>query len=168
MLWLADHGFRVAGIEINERAVAAFFSEAGLQPEVVTRGGAAHYRSGRIEVFHADFFHFDPSMLPEVEAVYDRAALVALPPGMRAAYAARLSSLVPPGAPMLLITLDYPQAEMRGPPFAVPASEVHGLFGDAFDIRPLHSEDCLAREPRFRKKGLSRMFEEVHLLRKRS
>jgi thiopurine S-methyltransferase len=57
---------------------------------------------------------------------------------------------------------------MRGPPFAVRASEVHDLFGEGFDIRPLHSEDCLSREPRFRKKGLSRMLEEVHLLRKRS
>lgn len=166
MLWLADQGFRVMGIELSERAVADFFAENGLTPEVDSRSGAAHYRMDRIEIWNADFFHFDDALLPRIDAVYDRAALVALPPAMRVAYAARMSAMIPPGAPMLLITLDYPESEMQGPPFPVTASEVRDLFGAAFDIEQLHSEDCLDREPRFRKKGLSRMLEQVHLLRK--
>jgi thiopurine S-methyltransferase len=166
MLWLADQGFRVAGIEISRQAVGDFFEENGLAAEVDHGSGATRYRNGSIEIWLADFFRFDASVMTAIDAVYDRAALVALPPEMRAAYAARLISMIPSGVPMLLITLDYPEAEMKGPPFPVTASEVHDLFGGEFDIRELHSEDCLAQEARFRKKGLTRMLEQVHLLRR--
>ena len=78
---------------------------------------------------------------------------------------ATLASLVPATAPNLLITLDYPPEEMNGPPFAVTAREVEALYGEHYDVMLLHSEDCLAREPRFRKKGLTRLVESVFLLR---
>jgi thiopurine S-methyltransferase len=85
---------------------------------------------------------------------------------MRKTYAARLTSLTPPSAPILLVTLEYPETEMSGPPFPVTSHEVQDLFGTSFDIEQVYSEDCLAREPRFREKGLTEMVERVHILRK--
>ncbi len=166
LLWLAGQGYRVTGIEISDRAARDFFAENQLAAEVVQAPDGPRYRSGRIEICVGDFFRFDASVLPPVDAVYDRAALVALPGDMRKAYAAHLTSLVPPGAPILLVTLEYPETEMSGPPFPVTPGELQELFAPRFDIRQVHAESCLEREPRFREKGLTRMVERVHIMRK--
>jgi thiopurine S-methyltransferase len=168
MLWLVAQGFRVTGIEINPRAVVDFFAESGLVAEVESCTDSSRYRSGDIEIWRADFLRLDPSRLPQADAVYDRAALVALPPKMRKAYASQLKPMIPPGAPMLLLTLDYPEAEMQGPPFPVSSDEVFELFGDEFEVEQVLSENCLEREHRFREKGVTRMTESVHILRKNS
>ena len=68
---------------------------------------------------------------------------------------------------MLVITLDYPQHEMNGPPFSVPPREVERLYHAHCLIDELHEEDCLAKEPRFRKKGISRLHERVYRITKK-
>lgn len=102
--------------------------------------------------------------MQRVAAVYDRASLVALPPEMRERYAERIKRLLPPTARILLVTLDYPQAEMAGPPFAVTPEEVHDLYADRYRIEDLFVKDVLAEEPRFRAKGVTRFEERVFLL----
>ena len=166
MLWLAEQGYRVCGIEISRRAVLNFFRENGLQYDVVTSDEGDWYHSGRIEICCTDFLALEPDALPQIDAVYDRAALVALPPEMRPPYAKRLDNLIRPGVNTLVVTLQYRQAEMKGPPFSVTGEEVRQLFGPRYEIRQLHSADCLAQEPRFREKGLSRLEEHVFLLSK--
>ena len=167
MLWLTDQGYKVTGVEISPRAVRDFFSENTLEPRVAELPGGQLFEADGLQIHCMDFFALEADRLPPIDAVYDRAALVALPSDMRRAYAAHLTSLIPPGAPILLVTLDYPAAEMSGPPFPVTSSEVQDLFGACFDIEQVYSEDCLQREPRFRQKGLSRMVEHVQILRKR-
>lgn len=166
MVWLADRGYRVTGIEISERAVTDFFAENGLPYEIGHQADAVIYRGERIHLVCADFFTVRREDLQSVDAVYDRASLVALPPEMRPRYAHHLARFMGPGSPSLLVTLEYPQEEMRGPPFSVTRDEVQHLFQKQYRIEHLHSEDCLAREPRFRKKGLTRLDEQVYLLRK--
>lgn len=80
-----------------------------------------------LEVFVGDIFALDRADLGEVDAVFDRAALIALPPAMRPGYAAHLRAMTAE-APQLLVTLEYDQRQLEGPPFAVNAAEVHGLF----------------------------------------
>lgn len=164
MLWLSQEGFSVFGIEISEVAARDFFVENGLDYERVVRGGRLFYRHDRITICCADFFALDAQEVPAVDAVYDRASLIALPPDMRPAYAEHLAGLITGGTPSLLVTLEYPQEEMRGPPFSVRSGEVEQLFGSHFLIEHLDGIDCLEREPRFRKKGLSRLEEQVFLL----
>ncbi len=125
-----------------------------------------HTAANSVSILCMDFFTVEKTHLPRIDAVYDRASLIALPPEMRPAYAGYLAGLLDPGTRSLLVTLDYPQEEMRGPPFSVTFDEVQRLFGSQFAIEHLHSEDCLAREPRFRKKGLTRLEEHVCLLQK--
>lgn len=164
MLWLVDQGYRVTGIEISERAVQNFYAENDLDHEIINQAGLTLYRGEKIDIYCTDFFKMDQKDLPLVEAVYDRASLIALPPAMRRPYAEHLSSLIGRGVRSLLITLEYPQAEMRGPPFSVTPAEVRQLFGTDYRIEHIHSEDCLAHEPRFRKKGLTRLDEHVFIL----
>jgi thiopurine S-methyltransferase len=164
LIWLMRRGYRVTGVEISEKAVIDFFAENGLTPDTSSIAGGRLFSTASLEILCTDFFALEPGQLPRIDAVYDRAALVALPPGMRERYANRLTALVEPGVRTLLVTLDYPQHEMRGPPFSVPPAEVYALFGETCQIETLHSEDCLAQEPRFRQKGLTALSEHVLLL----
>jgi len=168
MLWLAEHGYRVSGIEISEQAARDFFIENGLSHECIRQSNVLVYKGEKIDILCADFFTVEKSSLKNVDAVYDRASLIALPPGMRRDYAKHLTRLMDCGTRSLLLTLDYLQEEMRGPPFSVTADEVCRLFGSHYQVEHLHSEDCLAREPRFRKKGLTRLEEQVFLMKKKS
>lgn len=167
MLWLAGEGQRVLGVEISPLAVEAFFSDNGL---TVTRRDAApfvEYRADEIRLLCGDFFALTSDRLRDVTAVYDRASLIALPPALRARYAAHMAALLPAGTPLLLVTLDYPQTEMDGPPFAVSAREVDALFGAHFVVSTLGGHDVLAENPRFQARGVSRLNEQVYHLRRR-
>jgi thiopurine S-methyltransferase len=167
LLWLAAQGHRVLGVEISPLAVDGFFADSRLSPLRLDQPPFQRVTADEIELLLGDFFDLAPSHVPGIGAVYDRAALIALPPDMRARYAARLAGLVPSGCPSLLITLDYDQAQMNGPPFAVAESEVQTLFAGGFDIEPLAAVDVLAEQSRFRERGLDRLTEQVYRLRRR-
>jgi len=167
LLWLAAQGHRVLGVEISPLAIDDFVVENGLDATRSQQPPFERVGADEIELLVGDFFDLTPALVPGIGAVYDRASLIALPPDMRPRYAARLAELVPAGCPSLLITLDYDQAQMNGPPFAVSAPEVQTLFGDAFDIEALAAVDVLAEQPRFRERGVDRMTEQVFRLRRR-
>lgn len=168
MIWLAEQGYRVTGIEISELAVRDFFEENSLNHEILRHRDVVIYHGANIDIYCTDFFAMEKRRMLKIDAVYDRASLIALPPSMRSAYASHLTGLMDEGVRSLLVTLDYPQEEMRGPPFSVTTGEVEQLFGTQYDIKHLHSEDCLVNEPRFRKKGLTRLDEQVFVLQKES
>jgi thiopurine S-methyltransferase len=115
-----------------------------------------------------NFFDLQPADTADISAIYDRAALIALPPDMRPSYARRLGELAAPGTSMLLITMEYDQPAMHGPPFSVAEAEVHTLFERGWQIRSLHRADILQAEPRFRAQGISFLFEHVYLLVRRA
>ena len=164
MLWLRQQGCKVLGVELSPIAVRDFFAENGM--------ALAHSRSGQfdcceadgIRILCGDFFDLRKEDMAKVSAVYDRASLIALPPEMRERYARHLADILPPGTQILLVTVDYPQAEMQGPPFAVSVSEVEALYGKCAGIRLLAGEDVLEQNPRFRQRGVSRMQENIFLL----
>jgi thiopurine S-methyltransferase len=166
MLYLREKDCRVSGIEISRVAVTEFFEENGIHPEIRDHSGLTLYRSENLEIYCGDFFTGDFSKLNTVDAVYDRASLIALPPDMRAAYVDRLSGLLPGATRTLLLTLEYPQQEMQGPPFSVTRTEIEKLYGSRYEIEHILAEDCLASEPRFREKGLSRFDAHVYVMRK--
>ncbi len=161
MVFLSDLAEQVIGVEYVEQAAREFFSERGQVPRVES-SPARSYSGGNITIFAADFFSLGAAVLGPVDVVFDRAALVALDPGARRRYASSLVSLLRPGKRVLLITFDYDQAQMGGPPYAVPDQEVGQLFGDGFEIERLETRDALS--DRFRSNGVSRMSESAYLL----
>lgn len=164
MLWLSEQGHAVLGVETSAVAVQAFFKENGYIPNQTSGENFDRYDASGIRILCGDFFDLIKHDLAKTSAVYDRASLIALPPEMRKRYADHLLSILPPAAQILLITLDYPQQEMAGPPFAVSANEVEALYHERFTIRLLSQLDVLAQEPRFQERGLSRLQESVFLL----
>ena len=128
MAWLAAQGHRVLGVELSQLAVERFFAEHGLQPDIETTHHGTHFRAGGIELVCGDAFALDAAFLADCAAVFDRAALIALPPALRQRYAGELYARLPAGCRGLLITLEYPQDERAGPPFSVPEEEVRTLY----------------------------------------
>ena len=164
MWWLRQQGHAVLGVELSPIAVAGFFDEAGIVPEH-GRDGAFEYCSGDgVRLLCGDFFALGRDDLEGVAAVYDRASLVALPPAMRPGYVAHLLRILPPGCPILLITMEYPSEQMQGPPFAVAENEVRRLFDDHFVVEKLEEADILEQMPRFQQRGLTALTEKVFTL----
>lgn len=161
MVFLAQRAAAVVGVEYVEQAVEEFFAERGLSPDV-DRGPPVLYRAHKYIVFATDFFTVTNEHVGEIDAIFDRASLVALDPEARVDYVDHLRSLVPAGAMTLLITFDYEQSEMNGPPFAVSDNEVERLFRDGFAIEHLETRDAL--NERFRARGLRAMTESAFAL----
>lgn len=168
MLWLRGQGYRVLGVEISALAVRAFFDENRLTATVETRADFSVYRAEGIEIYCGDVFHLTRADTARVAGVYDRAAIIAFPDELRRPYARHLSALLAPHTPALMVTLEYDQREMQGPPFSVEEGEVRALFGEAFDIQILGSKDKLdvTGPSRYKEQGLSRLTERVYLLKK--
>lgn len=164
LLWLASRGHRVLGVELSRLAVEALFAENGLVPRITDEPPFVRFQVDELEVLCGDLFDLTPSHLAGVSAVYDRASLIALPPEQRPNYAAHLDGILPATVPRLLITLEYDQAVMAGPPFSVHAEEVETLFGGRHQISPLAAIDVLDESPRFRARGLKSLWERVYRL----
>lgn len=164
MLWLRKHGHSVLGIELSDIAVQTFFAENGYTPHRVAHEKFNACEADDIRILCGDFFDLGKDDLAKTVAVYDRASLVALPPGMRERYVNHLVSILPPATKILLITFDYSQTEMSGPPFAVSADEVEVLYSKHVEVHLLAELDVLAQNPRFKERGLSRLQENIFLL----
>ena len=167
MPWLAAEGHRVLGIEISAVGIAAFFAEHGLQDDAIDTADGPLHRAGNIAILEADVFEVDAAALNEVALVYDRAALIALPPALRQRYVDTLYARLPAGTRALLITLEYPQTQKAGPPFSVSEDEVHRLFGPAWDVTLLERRDILEQQPGFLAEGVTALATVVYRLDKR-
>ncbi len=166
LAWLAAQGHRVLGVELSPLAVAQFFDEHALTPQVRDSRYGRHYRAGDIELICGDVFALDAQALSGCAAVYDRAALIALPPVLRCRYGGELHALLPAGCRGLLITLEYPQHEKHGPPFAVSEAEVRELYGRDWNVATLERRNILAQEPGFAGGGVSALDTVVYRLAK--
>lgn len=138
--WLLSRDYRVAGAELSAVAIEQLFAELGVTPTITTVGSLDHYRAPQLDIFVGDIFTVTPELLGPVDAIYDRAALVALPRDMRARYAEHLMTLTGQ-APQLLISFEYDQRVMEGPPFSVSNEEIREHYGQRYGIRVLTSLD---------------------------
>ena len=167
MPWLAAQGHDVLGIEVAAEGIAAFFAEQGLDDDTVDTPAGRLHRAGAIDILQADVFEVDAATLANCRHVYDRAALIALPPELRRRYADTFYARLPSGCRGLLITLEYPQHEKAGPPFSVGEDEVHALFSPDWDVTLLERRDILAQQPAFVAEGVGALHTTVYRLDKR-
>lgn len=137
MRWLADRGHPVLGVELARDAIEQFVVEDRGALSRYRQDVFEVYRQGNIELWCGDFFHLHIDQALEVQAFYDRAALIALPPATRQRYAFHLAQLLPPGARGLLVSLTHGGGPERGPPYSVEAGEVERLFAANFALERL-------------------------------
>lgn len=136
--WLLGQGHRVVGAELVEVAIIQLFEELGVKPEVKEVGKLKLYSAPHLDIFVGDIFNLDQKTLGKVDAVYDRAALVALPEEMRRKYTTHLKTITQQ-APQLLITFEYDQSLFSGPPFSVNSEEIqrHYAKGELIEVQDL-------------------------------
>lgn len=148
LAYLASLGHEVVGVELVARAIDAFFAEHDLAPTRASVGGFEVTSAGGVHLVRGDMLAVTREVLGPVDALYDRAALIALPPETRVAYTSHLRQLLPSGARGLVIGFEYPQATMSGPPFAVDEAELRrhfaGLATEVLEREPSSNERLAA------------------------
>lgn len=137
MAWLAARGHQVTGIELSEQAARDFFTESGQDYQIDTHAGLRRYHGGPVEILVGDLFELPAALFGDFAAVYDRAALIALPPDLRRRYVEHLYGNLPACARALLICLTYEPGSMEGPPFSVDADEVRRLLPAGASVQQL-------------------------------
>lgn len=134
--WLLSRGYAVAGAELSELAMTQLFAELRMKPQISGIGKLRLFRGEKIDIFVGDLFDLSREILGPIDAVYDRAALVALPETMRVQYTAHLKDLTGL-APQLVIGYEYDQTIVPGPPFSVTSDELQRHYGDSYTLTPL-------------------------------
>lgn len=165
MLWLRAQGYRLLGVEISPIAVHDFYIENRLVASFSRDDRFERWETDQLVILTGDFFDLTAKILEDIAGVYDRASLVAFPPERRNRYAIHLQQILPPEAEILLVTMEYPQNEMQGPPFSVHEDEVLALYQTHYRIKRLYHRDILEENPRFKKRGLSYLVEKVYHLK---
>lgn len=167
MYWLEESGHPVLGVELSATACRDFFSEAGREVESCEDARFQRFSGGDIELWSGDFFALEAADLADVSGVYDRAALVALPPSMRVDYAAHMARVLARGTRVMLVSFDYDQSKMNGPPFSVPEDEVRSLFAEHFSIEIVTQASGPEILGNLADRGLDTLTEKVYLLIRR-
>ena len=153
LTWLARRGHAVTGVELAEAACKQFHDESGITPTMDIVGAHRVYRSEGLAFVLGDWF----TWRGRYDRVWDRAAMVALPPSMRAAYVAHLKSLAPGGV-LLLSTFTYDTRISGGPPFSIEPDEVERAYPG---VTLLREADVLAQMPAMRARGHQRFVERT-------
>jgi thiopurine S-methyltransferase len=161
MRWLRERGHPVVGVELSPIALGDFFAEAGLEPSRTREGALEHWSAEGFDLYCGDFFDLEAPALANVGGCFDRGSLIALPPDVRRRYAEHLARILPERVRILLLSVEYDQSKMDGPPHSVPIEEVESLFGAEFDVETLSLGDWVEAPPMFQARGLDRMRERV-------
>ena len=138
--WLLSQGHRVVGVELSKLAVEELFVDLGVAPKISVQGELLRYSAPGLEIFVGDIFELSGDLLGRVDAIYDRAALLAFPTEMRGRYGAHVAAITQL-APQFLICFEYDQAVMNGPPFSMDRQKVHDVHGAHYQIEPIINRD---------------------------
>ncbi len=166
MIYIMNQGFSVVGVEISEIGVRQFFSENNLTYKITKVDDFDLYSSENLEIYCGDFFSLTSKHLNNVKAVLDSKSLIALDPDLRQKYAKHLNDIISLGVRILLVTLNYPQHQMSGPPFSVDESEVESLFSMTFESRELRSFNDIENGLKLERAGVDFINNAAYCLRK--
>ena len=166
MLYIMNQGFSVVGVEISEIGVRQFFRENDLTYKITRVDDFDLYSSENLEIYCGDFFSLTSKHLNNVKAVLDSKSLIALEPDLRQKYVKYLNDIISVGARILLVTLQYPQHQMSGPPFSVDKSEVESLFSMTFESRELRSFNDIENGSKLERAGVDYINNAAYCLRK--
>ena len=160
LLWLAQQGYDVTGVELSEIAARAFFDEAGLsfETEKSDRFNWFRCRDAGIAIATGNYFEFKDTPF---DALYDRASLTALPAKKRPEYVGRTRTLLKVSAVQLLLTLEFDETNTEGPPFSIMPDEILGYWSDLQRVEA--KDDIENSSQRIREAGVNEMTEVVWL-----
>ncbi len=166
MAWLAARGLEVTGVEIVEEAARAFFAEHGLVPSDEAAGPFRRLAAGGVTIYVGDMFALGGLGLAPFDALYDRAALVALPRELRERYVPAVLDALAPGSTSLVISFACEPPVESGPPYHVDEAEVRARFGPRAAVELLADDPDMHIGDEVRKRGVTRLRELAFLVTK--
>jgi thiopurine S-methyltransferase len=162
--YLRSLGHSVIGIELSPIAIEEFWAELGASPQKKVHQSLTFWESDKIQIIEGDFFSVSPENIGRPTVVYDRAALVAMPPELQSQYAAHLATLSQ-DAPIFLVTFDYRTEDMSGPPFPITRTRLGELFGEGYEIALIDTRDVMTENAGLASRGLKSLLESVWILK---
>ncbi len=162
--WLSGLG-QVIGAELSELACQQFYQEQRQPYAVSCYKEFQHFTHQNVAIWQGDYFRLEPAQLGSTGLIYDRAALIALPAPMRFEYVRQLKQLCQGPVSLLLLSLEYPQGEMSGPPFSVVEQEIRQLFDFASSIELLAVRNLTGRPFAQRQFQVSQLIEKAFWIR---
>jgi thiopurine S-methyltransferase len=167
LIWLAKQGLSVVGIEMVEEGIQSFFTEWGKTPEIYFANGCKYYRKENITILHSDFFQVNTEQLPPIDAIYDRAALVAIPPEIRSKYISHQINLLKKNGKFLLLTYNMPVPESQGPPYPVRPEKIANLYQNTSSVQLLKEiKNTPLTEPKLKERGVPWSTVQIWLIEK--
>jgi len=163
--WLSKRTKKVVGVELVRKAVENFFEENNINYRVHQVQKFNLFKNDNVEIYQGDFFDLTVPNIGQFFAIYDRASIVSMDFLSRERYVEHLMSFLFEGGKILLITLDYDQNQMIGPPYSVSAQEIEKLFSKYGTVELL--ETCDVIDDRLRSKGLESILERVYIINKK-
>ena len=121
----------------NEQNIAYTITEHDKHPNIKYYQGQLLEQT--ITLWVADIFTLSSENIGHVDAVYDRAALIAMPTELRTQYSQQVINLSQ-NAPQLLLTLHYNQNERAGPPFSISQEQVQQYYGNDYQMNKLEEK----------------------------
>jgi len=164
MLWLAQQGHEVIGVELSPIAARDFFRENGLQAVKRQMGKFTLWRHGKISILCGDYFSLNKADLGQFDMVYDRAALTALTEEARRQYVAQLNRLVPNGIRILLLTIEDALDDATMSQSMGVDDEITKLYSAGFDIDLAYVESVFEPDPDAQDQALRRAEYKVYRL----
>ena len=147
MLWLADQGHTVVGVELAKQAIESFFTENNLtftleSVKMAARGEPAEVykcKEKKITIFCCDLFTFNEEDVGgKFDAIWDRGSLSAIVPSINGnRYTKKMHSLLDNDGNCIVET-HYYEVDRGGQPPASISDELRTeLYGEDFDIKEL-------------------------------
>lgn len=134
MIWLAQQGHEVIGVELSPVAVQAFFSENGFKPIKKRVGKFMLWKCEKISILCGDYFSLQKSDLGLFDTVYDRAALTALSENVRRLYVAQLKKIVLENTKIFLLTIEDSIENVKENLTIEIDEEINALYSGDFEI----------------------------------
>jgi len=159
LLWLRDQGHSVIGVELSPLALESFLMEHGIPAKRRVLAEFDVYEADGLTLFCGDYFKLTPAILGSVSTVYDRAALISWTPAAQESYVEHLTGLTRAGTQTLLIAVEYPAEQMKGPPFPLTPETIASLYAGDYSIEELGRHEILELEPRLKARGLTELRE---------
>ncbi|MCB0323938.1 MAG: hypothetical protein KDD69_10205 [Bdellovibrionales bacterium] len=132
--YLYDQSLSVTGLDVAPRALELLrtcrFPE--VQFERRREGACEVYSAPRVRLIEGDIFALETAC--PFHFIYDRAALVALPPSIRQQYASLLVAQLARNGVLYLVSYEYEATEQTSAPYSVPRLESLRLFAQLEEV----------------------------------
>lgn len=143
IIWLAEQGYKVIGVELSPVAVKAFFKENHLQPVKQKLANFNLWTHGNISIYCGDYFALSKVILGQIDTVYDRAALTALPEDIRSLYVKHLHAIVSETTNIFLLTIEDTEDNQHLRFSEQVDTELTSLYTRDFEIELTHVESVI-------------------------